>query len=398
MAINRKSVARATCFLPGDVNLAKVDNVGGLGIGMLLLKYDPLLSGGAKPAIQQGTPLPQQILEERSLQRQTMQDVSGDPKNILRGQSPGSKASGIMVDILRETAERGKYPDIDRFTRSLTRVNKKRLLLAQEIMTEERLLKVCGRGNKWNIIKFKAADLRNNTDVRMELDSGLASTNAGKMQILTDFAQKGLLGDVTQNPELKEELLRRAGLSGFTQQENVDVKRAELENAKIGTGEFEGIFLVEPEPPVIQQQTHEGIVDVPNPKAGQITPNSPVLMDDPYFKYDVHQIHYDLHRKFMLSEEFSELPPQAQTVLIHHTDIHHMQVVEEQKNIPPEPHDPREFVQMDKLYPLLARSEQIQILQELNIVPDQNATVVGMVTQTDLLNAADKKAAKKDAA
>lgn len=374
LAINRKGVARPTLFCPGEIGIKKLDPTGGLGSGMLLLSYDPLLSGGQRPEIGQGTPLPQQILAERDIQRQVFQDVSGDPKNILKGESPGSKASGIMVDILRETAEKGKYPDVERYTRSMTRVNKKRLLLAQEIFTEERILKVCGRGNKWSIIRFKSADLRNNTDIRMELDSGLASTNAGKMQVLLDFSQQGFFGNPTENPELREEVLSRSGLSGFTKQEDPDFKRAELENAKIGVGDFDGIFLVEPDP-----------------KTGEITPDSEVVMDDPYFKYDNHQVHYDLHREEIISEAFSELDPRSQTVLIHHTDIHHMQLVETQKNMPPEPHDPREFIQMDKLYPLLSRIEQMQILEELNIVPDPNAKIVGMVTAPDILEAQTKK-------
>jgi hypothetical protein len=370
LAINRKGVARPVLFLPGDVGLKKLDDAGSLGVGMIALQYDPLLSGNQAPSISQGTPLPQQILMERDVQRRTIQDVSGDPKNILRGESPGSKASGIMVDILRETAERGHYPDMDRFTRSMTRVNKKRLLVAQEVMTEERILKIAGRGNRWKAVRFKAADLRSNTDVRMELDSGLATTNAGQIAILSDFAQKGLFGDITQNPKLKEELLRRAGMSGLTKQESVDYKRAETENAKIAVGDFQGIFLVEPDK-----------------ETGEMTPESEVVNDDPYFKYDNHEIHYETHREFMLSDEFAELPQQAQTILIHHADIHHMQIMEAMKNQPPEPKDPREFVQMDKLYPFLDRKEQEQILITLGVVPTQNVNTVGVLTAQDRLEA-----------
>lgn len=259
---------------------------------------------------------------------------------------------------------------MDRFTRSLTRVNKKRLLVAQEIMVEERILKIAGRGNSWKTARFKSADLRNNTDVRMELDSGLATTNAGQIAILSDFAQKGLFGDITQNPKLRDEILRRSGMSGFTKQENVDYKRAETENAKIAVGEFNGIFLVEP-----------------NQESGEITPDSEVEMDDPYFKYDDHQVHYDAHREFMLSDEFSELPMESQTVLIHHTDVHHMQLVEMAKNAPPEPKDPREFVQIDKIYPLMDRKEQEQVLIMLGVEPTQGVQRVGVLTAQDELEA-----------
>jgi hypothetical protein len=375
LIINRKGAGRVRLFTPTGLKVKKVDDVGGLGVGMQVLEYDALLSGGAKPSIEQGTALPQSVLEERAIQRSAVQDIEGDPKNILRGQSPGSKASGIMVDVLRETAERSKAPDVNRFIRSLTKVQKKKLIIAQEIMTEERMLKICGRGNKWKIVKFKASDLRNNTDLRMEVSSGLATTNSGKMSVLMDFAQRGLLGDVANNPELKDELLKRAGLSGFTKQENVDSKRADMENAKIAVKDFEGIFLAEP-----------------NPESGAIDAESEVVGEDPYFKYDVHQIHYETHRQFMLSDEFAELPQEAQVVLIHHADAHHHQVVAEEANKVDPSRDPREFLQLDKLIPVLSASERMQVMQKyLGIEPDQNPRVVGVVTADEVFKAQQEK-------
>jgi hypothetical protein len=59
------------------------------------------------------------------------------------------------------------------------------------------------------------------------------------------------------------------------------------------------------------------------------------------------------------------------------------QMAEKQKQPPPD--DWKEFVQIDKLYPLLARSEQLQILQHLQIQPDMNAQVVGMPTAKEAL-------------
>jgi hypothetical protein len=327
LAINRRGVARPKVITPGEIGIKRVDAVGSLGVGVMMLQYDPILAQGKAPEIKEGTSLPQQVLEERNIQRTVIQDVSGDPKNILRGKSPGSKASGIMVDILRETAERAHYPDTERYIRALAKVYKKRLLVAEEVMTEERIIKTCGRGNAFRIRKFKAADLRGNTDLRLELDSGLSLTNAGKMQILLDFAQKGLLGDVTQNVELREELLRRSGLAGFTEQENPDYLRASRENSRLASGEFQEIMLAKP-----------------NPKTGQIDPNSEVAARDPLFKYDNHQIHYEVHRKFMISPEFLELPDQVKSATVLHIDIHNMmvrQAMEAQKaemlmGIPPE--------------------------------------------------------------
>jgi hypothetical protein len=379
LSINRKGVARPRLVTPVGVQIKKLDDTGGLGVGMQVLQYDPLLSGGQKPTIEQGVPLPQSVLEERAINRTAIQDIGGDPKNVLRGASPGSKASGIMVDTLRETAERGKAPDIERYIRSLSKVNKKQLIVAQEVMSEERMLKMCGKGNKWKITRFKAADLRNNTDVRMELDSGLASTNAGRTQLILDMAQKGILGDLTQNTELRDEIIRKVGLSGLTEQENVDAKRADMENAKMSTGDFQGVFVALPD------------------QTGAVTPDSQVVSPDPFFKMDTHAIHYEVHRKFILSDEFSELPPEIQQQIVLHADAHHQQVVAEEENKVDPERDPREFLQLDKLLPVLTPKERMQVLQKYcGIVADPNPKVVGAVS-ADAVYKAQQDAQKANA-
>lgn len=53
--------------------------------------------------------------------------------------------------------------------------------------------------------------------------------------------------------------------------------------------------------------------------------------------------------------------------------------------------DWREFVQIDKLYPSLARTEQMQILAKLEIQPDQQAQVAGIPQAKDVLAAQSKK-------
>lgn len=308
LAINRKGVARPTMFVPGEISIKKVDTVGTLGVGMLVIGYDSLLSGGKAPTIQQGKALPQQVIEERILCLKTIQDSGGDPKNVMRGDVPGSHTSGILFETMRETVQAGSAPDLTRWQESITGVQKKKLLIAQEIMTEERIIKTRGKGNVFRAKIFKSADLRGNTDLRMELDSGMATTNAGKMQILMDAAQAGLLGPIDQNPELRQEFLRRMGLSGFTEQENPDAKRAERENAMVAVGMFDEIMLSHPDPK----------------QGGAITPDSEIEIFDPLFKYDDHKVHYEIHRRKIVDPEFKAWGKRMQTVLISHADQHNM--------------------------------------------------------------------------
>lgn len=301
LAINRKGLGRPRVITPSSIDLERISS----GIhAFLALKYDALLSGGQAPKIELGTPIPQQIVEERQIQQTVIQNVSGDPKHIMKGQTPSAASSGIQIDILRETAERGHYPDIERFNRAMGRVYKKRLILASELYTEKRQIKIQGRAKKINIIAFKGADLRKNTDLRLELDSGISSTKAGQTQLLMQLAEKGFLGAVGTDPEMKEEFLNRMGLSGYTSQSNVDIERAQKENAAISMGMIQDIFLVD---------------DQVDPQ-GQGNPQ--VLNHDPLFKYDDHAIHFMVHRRFILSFQFSDMKAHLQTVLLAHTDVH----------------------------------------------------------------------------
>ncbi|MFA5377330.1 MAG: hypothetical protein WC455_16385 [Dehalococcoidia bacterium] len=367
LAINRKGVGRPKILTPGDVGLKRI----GLGgEGFLAMSYNPIM--GQKPDFREGTPLPQQVLEERSLQKQQMQDASGDPKNVLRGQQPSANASGILTEGLRETAERGRYPDLDRFNRSLTRVYKKRLLVAQEVMTEERLVKSMGRGNKVKISKFKAADLRGNTDVRLELDSGLIATKSGQAQMMLNMIQAGFFKEGDISPTVRQEILQRMGMTGFSEETNNDVERAEKENVAVASGELP-VMLAEKDP-----ETGEDIV----------------LNLDPLFKYDNHKSHFEAHRKYLISPEFAELPERYQTVLIAHTDLH-------QKMIRDQRPDVREYVQIDKLLPSLKESERSQALDSIGIkagnepeigLPDANT-----ITKTrERILTSDKKLAHSE--
>jgi hypothetical protein len=368
LIINRKGIGRPVIMTPGDVGLKKMDMA---GQGFLALTFNPIM--GQKPDISRGTPLEPQVLEERRLQKEQMQDLGGDPKSVLRGKQPSANASGILTQELRETAEQGKLPDIDRFNRSLTRVYKKRLILAQEVFTEERLVKCVGRGNKVKIMKFKAADLRGNTDVRLELDSGLISTKSGQSQMILNMIQAGFFqeGEGAVSPSIRQEVMQRMGMTTFTDQTDADTERAEAENVAVAMGEGE-VMTATTDP-----QTGEQVV----------------ITDDPLFKYDNHAAHEKAHRKFIISPEFKELPLQAQAKLIYHTDLHAQQIEEAKPDL-------REYVQIDKLIPLLRDSERAQVLADMGVKAGTEPTVGVpsadvVVKSKEKLLQTDKKSALK---
>jgi hypothetical protein len=119
------------------------------------------------------------------------------------------------------------------------------------------------------------------------------------------------------------------------------------------------------------------------------------MSNDPLFRFDDHNVHLETHRKFILSDEFSELPPEIQTQAIAHVALHQNMVEEAQKNAKPEPKDPREFVQMDKLYQDLTRKEQISYLPTIGIEPDTSTDVIGTLTKKVVFEAQEKEKLEK---
>jgi hypothetical protein len=352
LEMNRKGLARPMVFLPSKARIKRATKY---GRHLLAVYYDPLTAGGQKPTVEPGVPYPSQVLEERAIHRATIQDVAGDPRNVLRGNAPTQSASGIMVDILRDAAEQGHFPDITRFYRSHKRTYRKRLILAGEVYTQERMVKVSGRGHGVEVRAFKAADLRGNTDVRLELASGLASTRVGQTQMMLQLTEAGFFSQQSDiDPEFRDELLKRMGLSGFKDKTSVDVDRASRENTLVANTledgfsykEVETMYGVEKIPYI------EGIwLTIQNPKGIGLAPDEieivasadpsilePIMLgEDELFPFDDHAVHYEIHRKFLLSPEFRNLDDEAKAVLVAHTQEHkamiEMQMMEEQQKM-----------------------------------------------------------------
>ncbi|MDP2646633.1 MAG: hypothetical protein U1C57_01930 [Candidatus Doudnabacteria bacterium] len=322
---NRKDLGRPFVLTPMDLILRRKSNE---GQNFLSMEWDPLLSNGQKPEVVRGTPYPEQILKEREINTETIQNAAGDPKNILRGKTPTKQASGVLVDILRESAELGHTPDIERFYRSWNRMNKKQLMVAQELFTETRLLKIAGEGSEIIIRGFKGSDLRNNTDVRLEKDSGVSTTRAGQNQFIMDLVSNNFFGVISEQPKVQYELMRRFGMSWIPVETSVHEERAGMENSVIGEATQNNIIANKDNNGQIVAISLPGIFTVAGtPQTGE----EEVTGNDPYFKYDDHKVHYDSHTNVILSCGFKAWPPENQMILINHTDVHHFQVVQAQQ-------------------------------------------------------------------
>ena len=310
LAINRQSLGRP--FILSDSELV-YKRRSAKGQALLEIIYNGRTGGGKPPQIHPGTPFPSQVLEERAMQHAGAQQASGDPKNILKGQSPTAGASGVMVDILTEAAEQSHAPDIQRFYRNWGKVQRKRLIITQTLWKNEHLIKVAGEGNIIMVKAFRGADLRHNTDVRLEPDNALSSTQAGRNELLVRLIQGAFFGDINQQPQLQRDLAEKLGLGRIPGEDNLHRDRAEYENGIITHGDEEDISkLALPSNPI---ENENG--EIPE-AAFTLFPES----FDPVFRFDNHAIHIEVHMSLILSREFRDLDLERQQNARGHLDMH----------------------------------------------------------------------------
>lgn len=320
LKMNRKGVGRPLITMPTGANF-KRKNEGGQSF--IVLEYDGLASSGQRPEISRGESLPQQVLEERLIHKSTAQDAGGDPKGVLRGQSPGARTSGVLFDIMRETAEQGHSPDVGRFYRSLTRVYRKRLIVKKNVTTENRIIKIVGKGQQLRIRQFKGSDLRDNTDVRLELSEGYTTTRAGKGAMLSEMAKSGVFSDQGIPLDVRHEMLQAVGLTGIKEKSNVHIEYAENENAIFGTATEDDVVT---EATGGQDVTDGSVNYIPGIFISLVDPNTQeeiIMGDDPTFKFHNHQIHIDYHEFFIMSPEFKTVKPVVQQIALEHINSHY---------------------------------------------------------------------------
>lgn len=189
------------------------------------------------------------------------------------------------------------------------------------------MIKIGGKGSQVQVRAFKGSDLHGNTDVRMEKSSGISSTAAGRTQTLLTMVEKGLFGDVTADPETQQEIQRRMGLAGFKGKTSRDVERAEWENARIATA-HPANFIIDDESQLLGFEGLQMVRNENDPETGERM-MIPVSYD-PIFNFDNHDIHYETHRRFIVSPEFRALSEKQQMCAIVHLETHRQEQVKQQ--------------------------------------------------------------------
>lgn len=146
--------------------------------------------------------LPPYIAENRETRRREIQEITGQ-SDPMQGEAPGQVRTTGGVEALINQGESVLTPVSSAHLEAVATCGRMFLKLAGMYMGEERVARIMGEGNQFDVIKFTGADLRGNYDVRVLSQPG--SGNQDPSAKVLQLANAGLID--MQDPEMRRLVL-----------------------------------------------------------------------------------------------------------------------------------------------------------------------------------------------
>lgn len=168
--------------------------------------------------------------KNEALLEQDLMDINAthEPQ---QGKRPMGVKSGIALAYLGEQDDVQHAPMVDNFFAMLETAGNKYLQLEQEFHAEDELvIKLYGKDN-YEYAEFQGKELKNNTTVRIVVNTGLPSNRIARQQVLMELGAARLIG-----PSLIRELLEFSELEPITRALMKEKTRQNKEIMLITTG------------------------------------------------------------------------------------------------------------------------------------------------------------------
>lgn len=278
----------------GSIDMSKITTEPGQGI--------PYTPGFEKP-----TPLPMQDLPAYVLQELDRilidwQDIAGQHE-VSKGQVPTGVTAATAISFLQERDESQLSATFDSMEDGIGKVARHTLSHANEFWDQPRLVKITGTDGSFDAMSFSGADLKDNTDIRIENGSALPQSKAAKQALILDLMKMGFV-----KPDKGLEVMDIGGINKIYDQVQVDKRAAQRENLRMSkmTEELYQQFL-EQNPPEVDPMTGQ-----PGP------PPLPVKVNT----WDNHELHVEVHNNFRKGQTFETLPDFIRAMFEQHVQDH----------------------------------------------------------------------------
>lgn len=226
--LTRKTMAVPQKLLPAGCGIAKGQWTGRPGQE---LEYRD--QGGAKPELLPAVGVDAQVFQEREQRLEDLKNITG-AIDILKGDRPPGVTAASALNLLYEVGTGKLFPILDRWKKFIEISQKKQLKLIATKYKEPRpefIKRMMSKNSSLDpgaLEKFIGTDLYDNCNVIVEAGSNVPKLQAAKQAQLMESAQVGTLS--LESPSNRMEFNRQMGITGFDNDIEPDVERAQWEN------------------------------------------------------------------------------------------------------------------------------------------------------------------------
>ena len=192
---------------------------------------------------------------------------------ITKGRTPPGIEAASAISYLSELNDEKLYHTVASIEDATRVVGYQALILAQDYWDEEKTVKITGLNGAEEAIQFKGADIKNNTDLRVETGSMAPRSRTATQAFITELIKLGVIP-----PEKGLRYLEMSSTNQLYQESQADSRQAQRENMKMTNG-------------------------------GQILPPNP---------WDNHNVHLYEHGLYLKSQEFESLEDEVKKVHVQH--------------------------------------------------------------------------------
>lgn len=169
----------------------------------VFIDYNP--RGGAAPHQMKLDPLPSFIeVYTQNLEREFEMTFGVREASFGRLPEKASHASGTLVNLLLEQDDVLLNPLLATINKALSKAWSLGLRIVQSNYDIGRMIKYAGENGQRAVMKFRGADLKGNTDVKVVSQAGLPRSRALKIEYIMKLREAGLLTDDKHTLEMLE--------------------------------------------------------------------------------------------------------------------------------------------------------------------------------------------------
>jgi hypothetical protein len=290
--------------------------------------------------------LPAYVLQELDRHLMDFEDISGQHQ-VSKGQVPPGVTAATAINFLQEQDESMLSTTYAAIEDGFEKIGFQTLNYVKQYWDLPRQVKVTGRDGVFNVLSFRGADLRDNTDIRVEAGSALPTSKSAKQALLMDLMTQGFIP-----PEKGLEMMEVGGVQRLYEEIKIDYAQASRENMRMAAvtqeqvSQFAQSFVPQVDPMQQMQQLGGGGISgpegqmepqgAPEQPMGLVDPNTGQPLVDqmgnptepplivPVNSYDAHQAHVQVHNNYRKSQEFEQLGPEVKALFEEHVNQHQM--------------------------------------------------------------------------